>query len=61
MWHLNLYSFVLLSVSVLSLLKWELQRAGYNAAQYESRLSFSQGLNMCVGLHIAYLETTQDP
>lgn len=29
--------------------------------QYESRLSFSQGLNVCVGLHIAYLETTQDP
>lgn len=45
MWHLNLYSFVLLSVSVLSLLKWELQRAGYNAAGYSTRwiLSMNQG------------------
>lgn len=29
--------------------------------QYESGLSFSQGPNVCVGLHIAYLETTQVP
>lgn len=29
--------------------------------RYESGLSFSQGLNVCVGLHIAYLETTQVP
>lgn len=29
--------------------------------RYESGLSFSQKLNVCVGLHIAYLETTQVP
>lgn len=29
--------------------------------RYESGLSFSQGLNVCVGLHVAYLETTQVP
>lgn len=29
--------------------------------RYESGLSFSQGPNVCVGLHIAYLETTQVP
>lgn len=28
---------------------------------YESGLGFSQSLNVCVGLHIAYLETTQVP
>lgn len=27
----------------------------------ESGLSFSQGFNVCVGLHVAYLETTQVP
>lgn len=41
--HLNhlglgqLYYFVLPSVGVLSLLKWELQRAGYNTAGYSTR------------------------
>lgn len=29
--------------------------------RYESVQSLSQGLNVCVGLHIAYLETTQVP
>lgn len=36
---------------------------GYNQmdSQYESKLGFSQDMNVCVGLHIAYLETTQVP
>ena len=29
--------------------------------QYESGLSLGQGLNVCVGLHITFLKTTQVP
>ena len=65
----QLYSSALPSVGVLSLLKMG-SAAGWAQhcwvfyqmdARYESALSLSQGANVCVGLHIAYLETTQVP
>lgn len=45
------------------------REVGYNTDGYSTRwilgmnqgLSLSQGLNVCVGLHIAFLETTQVP
>lgn len=69
-WDLD--SFILLCVSSCRCAfssGWEVQRAAWvhcwvfyqMDTQYESGLSFSQGLNVCVGLHIAYLETTQVP
>lgn len=65
----QLYSVVLPSVGVLSLL-WmgTAERRVQHCwvfyqmdTRYESGLSFSQESNVCVGLHIAYLETTQVP
>lgn len=73
MWHLHhlgfghLDSFTPLCFPTLSFLLWMGTAVGWVQHCWvfyqmdESGRSFSQAPNVCVGLHIAYLETTQVP